>query len=354
MTWWRRWPYWMGYAASGLAAGYGGLLLVAVLTGRRSLVGLPDLAAPGAGLLLAGSAMAAATVRPWGRRIPPGLVSTGVWAVTGLALAGSAMVLLNLIELFLTGAVQDRHGNADWLPFAQRLGLAGVAALFVATAISWRRRTSGGCVRCGRNHPPGRPDRRHPAPHPAPPVVRRFAYAGCATLLPYAVLHTLGAFGVPGIEPDGYRPPWSAAVAFWAGLGLAVFLLSGLVQPWGMVFPRWTLWLAGRRVPRLLPLTPVWLVAPTLALYGTGALVLIAAGVLDWRWDGGRGLLGVAAPTAFAGYGWALAVAAVSYQRRTVPSCVPAPAPASAPAPGAGRDIGHSGPVPGTAGRPGP
>ncbi|MBF9129116.1 hypothetical protein I0C86_08990 [Plantactinospora sp. S1510] len=321
--WWRRRPEWTGYAASGAACGYGVVLLVAVLTGRHSLVGLPGLAAPGAGILLVGSALAAATVRPWGRRISAPVLTVGLWTVAGLILPGSAMVLLNLIELVLTGSVHDPDGNSDWLTFAQRLGLATVAALFAAAAIRWRRRTSGGCPRCGRAHPPGLVDRRHPAPHPAPTVVRRIAYVGSVAWLPYASLHTLGAFGVPGIEGNGYRPTWYAAVAFWAGIGLAVFLLAGLVRPWGMVFPRWTLWLAGRRVPRFLPLTPVWLVAPTLALYGTGALVLIAAGVLDWHWDGVRGLLGVAAPLAFGGYGWALAVAAVSYQRRTLPFCVP-------------------------------
>jgi hypothetical protein len=33
------------------------------------------------------------------------------------------------------------------------------------------------------------------------------------------------------------------------GNGLASFLLLGLVRLWGMVFPRWTLWPAGRRAP---------------------------------------------------------------------------------------------------------
>jgi hypothetical protein len=38
-------------------------------------------------------------------------------------------------------------------------------------------------------------------------------------------------------------------------------------------------------------------------------------------------LLSAAAATAFAGYGWALGVAAVSYQRRTRPRCVLRPRP---------------------------
>ena len=101
------------------------------------------------------------------------------------------------------------------------------------------------------------------------------------------------------------------------GIALAVFLLLGLVRPWGMVFPQWTVWLAGRRVPRFLPLAPVWLVAPTLALYGTGSL-----GYAFFTEYGVIGL-GGAASLAFGGYGWALTVAAVSYQSRTRPVCVP-------------------------------
>ncbi|WP_157555650.1 hypothetical protein [Herbidospora yilanensis] len=113
--------------------------------------------------------------------------------------------------------------------------------------------------------------------------MRWIAYAGCGAFLPYLVLHTLGAAGVPGIEPGGFRPTWY--------MPPAVFLLVGLVRPWGMVFPRWTLWLAGRRVPRFLPLTPVWLIAPALALYGTVSGILASvsvAGVRRIRLGAGR------------------------------------------------------------------
>jgi hypothetical protein len=191
-----------------------------------------------------------------------------------------------------------------------------VGALFVATAVAWRQRTAGVCVRCGDAHSP-RSARWHPRPGAAPPAVRRAAYAGCVSFLPYLVLHTLGAADVAGIEPDDFRPPWSAIAAGVVGIGLAVFLLLGLVRPWGQIFPRWTLWLAGRRVPRFLPLVPVWLVAPTLALYGAGSL--------GYALFTGHGVLGLggAASIAFGTYGSALAVAAVSYQIRTRPSCLP-------------------------------
>ncbi|MCX4686596.1 hypothetical protein OG401_20170 [Kitasatospora purpeofusca] len=106
---------------------------------------------------------------------------------------------------------------------------------------------------------------------------------------------------------------------------LGVFLLWGLVRPWGRVFPRWTPGLAGRPVPRWLPLAPAVLGAATLAPYGVvglGRTVLATAGVVEVP----RGDFPTPADTllvariglgAFALYGVALAVAARSYWRRT-------------------------------------
>jgi hypothetical protein len=174
--------------------------------------------------------------------------------------------------------------------------------------------------------------------------VRWIGYAGCLAWLPYAGAHLLAVAGVPGIEPHGDRPTYAMAVALCTGVGLAVFLLLGLVRPWGMVFPRWTILLAGRRVPRFLPIIPVWLIAPTFVLYGLGAAVyvgLVMGGVLRWHGHSGVGavaVIGWAMPISFAGYGLALTVCAVSYQLRTRPTPAahpptlgtdsPAPAPA--------------------------
>ncbi|MQS13051.1 hypothetical protein F7Q99_12330 [Streptomyces kaniharaensis] len=113
------------------------------------------------------------------------------------------------------------------------------------------------------------------------------------------------------------------ATALLAGIG--VFLLWGLVRPWGQVFPRWTLLLRGRRVPRWLPLTPALLGAGTLAPYGVvglGYVMLCTTGVTTIR----KGDFATATDalmvswigvSAFAVYGVALAVAARSYWRRT-------------------------------------
>jgi hypothetical protein len=270
-------------------------------------------------VLAVGATAALATVRPWGGRLPRGLVAGAVWTAAGLCLAGSCWLLLNLCQLALQGTVTDRHGRPDWLPFGERLGLTVAGALLVTTALARRRTVAG--ARRGDVHPlvPS-------GPRAASRRVRRIAYAGCVAWLPYAGLHTLGALGVPGVEPGGYQPSPEMAIALWIGIGLSIFLLLGLVSPWGQVFPRWAPPLAGRRVPRLLPIAPVWLIAPTFVLYGLGSgvfVLLIAFGALSWQGD--FGLIGYGQPISFAGYGLALVIAAASYQARTRPDLAAEP-----------------------------
>jgi hypothetical protein len=287
---------WVTRAAGVFAALFGIGTSIGALAGYREFAGIPHAAWPGAAVLLLASA-AVLSRRRW-----------AVWALAVVLLAGSCWLLLNLVELALTGTVTDRHGDPAWPAFLQRLGLTVAGALLVAAVA---RRSTGGV---------------RPPAHAAPAPIRRIAYAGCLAWLPYGGGHLLAVFGVRGLEPDdGYRPTYSMAVALCAGLGLAVFLLLGLVRPWGMVFPRWTILLAGRRVPRFLPIVPVWLIAPTFVLYGLGAGIyvgLVMSGVLRWHGRTGLGALayiGVAMPVSFAGYGLALTICAVSYQLRTRP-----------------------------------
>jgi hypothetical protein len=290
---------------------------IGAFAGHDQFAGFPHAAWPAAAVLLLASAAVLT------RRRPP------ILAVAVVLLAGSCWLLLNLVELALTGTVTDRHGDPAWTAFLERLGLTAAGALLIAATV--RRRTGG--VR--------------PPAHAAPARIRWIAYAGCMAWLPYGGVHLLCVLGVPGLEPDGYRPTPSMAVALCVGLGLAVFLLLGLVRPWGMEFPRWTTLLAGRRVPRFLPIVPVWLIAPTFVLYGLGAGVyamLLMGGVLQWHGRTGLDALsyiGVAQPISFAGYGLALTACAVSYQLRTRPT----PATLS-PTPGADSSEPRSRPAP--------
>jgi hypothetical protein len=327
---------WVPMAAAAASAVLGIGVGAGAMAGRDRFAGLPGAALPGAVVLLVGAAMAVATRHRWGQVLPRRLVAGSLWTVAALCLAGSCWLLLDLCQLALEGTVTDRTGHSAWLTFGERLALTLAGALFVATALAWRR--TGTCVHCGRVHVILTTDVRPAEPRPASRRIRWIAYAGCLAWLPYAGLHTLGALGVRGIEPGGDHPRMDQAVALWAAIGLAVFLLLGLVSPWGQVFPRWAPPLTGRRVPRWLPIAPVWLIAPTLALYGLGSCVfvlLLDFGVVTWRGGADPGLIGlVGQPISFAGYGLALAVTAVSYQARTRPiPGVAAPCPVALPLP---------------------
>lgn len=294
----------------------GGLLL----TRHGALYGISWLGWIGAAVLVAGAGLALVSVRG-GRWVPPTVVAGGLWAVVLVALAGSAFVLLDLISWVMNGAVLGRDGRPDWGPFAERLGFVAVAALFLLAALSWQHRTRHSCPRCGLDHPDGAAVALEWPVVAASDRVRMTAHLGGAAFVPYYACHLLRFTDLPPFRGTRLADPGDLFIpVFILCTALpAEFLLLGLVHSWGMVFPRWTAWLAGRRVPRFLPVVPVWLIAPTLAGYGTGMWIYL---LVDGPTSAPDYLLSAAAATAFAGYGWALGIAAISYQRRTRPRCV--------------------------------
>jgi hypothetical protein len=283
---------------------------------------------------------ASAAVRPWGRRIPPPVVPavlTGLSVVSGAAAFG---LLMDMVTLVFTQTVDS------WTATANRVLAAIGVVLLIATARSHRSSAYGACPRCGAVHASS--TARRPEPVPAPRRVRVLAYAGAAAFLPYAAMKTTWALGgtfagVTGAQTtaatggDGASgvlltlERWGIdATALLAALG--VFLLLGLVRPWGQVFPRWTLVLRGRPVPRWLPLTPALLGAATLAPYGAVGIVYAALGTSgavtvsrgDFPTPGDALLVTWIGLGAFAVYGIALGTAAWSYLRRTRPVCATA------------------------------
>ncbi|WP_157245024.1 hypothetical protein [Nonomuraea typhae] len=171
--------------------------------------------------------------------------------------------------------------------------------------------------------------------------VRVAVYLLLCGLVPWAGVKTVWTLGgdalgvagetwLRGVEADGgavYRALAAVGVdlTVLAAL-LGVFLGLGLVQRWGMVFPRWTPLLAGRRVPAWLPLVPAWGVGAVLGLYGVVLLVMVVLGLLGVtpRFAPTAPFTGSADITwmvlfgglAFGGLGGALVVGAWSYMRR--------------------------------------
>ncbi|MFE1555474.1 hypothetical protein ACFW6V_10820 [Streptomyces sp. NPDC058734] len=289
--------------------------------------------------LLAGAAGLAST-RSLSR---PG--RAGVATVLGVALPVFAVGTVGLPVHFVTLATLSGVESATGL--AQVLLNTAGAALLLLVGLSCHRRLRGDCPRCGRPHDgPADGPLAHPAASRASGRTRVAVCVLVGGLAPWAgvkTVWTLGgdALGVAGedwqrITDAGASGPARAmasvgvdvtVLAAMAGL----FLLLALLCTWGQVFPRWTVVLAGRRVPRLLPLIPAWLTGVPLALYGAVLVVmapLTAVGVLPQippspPFTTGSGITWMAefGGLAFAGLGTGLVVAARSYAARTRPVC---------------------------------
>ncbi|MFE3506050.1 hypothetical protein [Kitasatospora sp. NPDC059160] len=299
----------LGYAGFGAGCGLGGTALWGA--------GWVGWAVAGVGAVAVGAGWAAARGRP-GRGL-----TRGVWLLCGLAAVASWSLLMDVVTLLFGQGV-------DSVPDAVHKVLAAAGALLLAGTARARG-------------PVAARTAFRAAPSAAPATVQLAAWAGTLAFVPYVVMKLVWAFGgsFAGISGDRMYADYvrNGSSGIWLALerrgldgtvllaALGVFLLWGLVRPWGQVFPRWTLPLRGRPVPRWLPLAPALIGAVTLAPYGLlgiGYLSLCAAGVTGMR-VGALGTpeqamqIGWVGMGAFAGYGVALAVATRSYWRRTGP-----------------------------------
>lgn len=161
------------------------------------------------------------------------------------------------------------------------LMLCALGGLFWASAaLSFHRRTSGACRQCGRRS--GRV-----AAWAAPAAVARWgrwaAYTAAVIPFTYAAVRWAWALGVPLTISDEFLDELHDSGMVWAGAYLATFgalggiLTLGLVQRWGVIWPRWVPRLAGRRVPPAFPVTFAGIV--TVSLASAGAVMVRLS---DW------------------------------------------------------------------------
>lgn len=320
---WQRWPRWVARATLLWAVLYAGFGLACALSGTPLRYHGGDSGAPGLGWAVVAvgalAALAGGAVVLYGPR--PAL-RVLLWAACALAGITAFSLLMDVITLMLGQGVDSRASAAN-------KALAAVGAVLLAATARSGRTPAGTAVR---------------VPSAAPRLVQLAAWAGTLAFVPYAAMKLVwasgGTFaGITGEEMLAVSERNGASGIFltlesW-GLdptallaALGVFLLWGLVRPWGQVFPRWTLFLRGRRVPRWLPLAPALLGAATLAPYGVvgvGYLALATAGVAtmrrgDFHSSGDALLVGWIGMVAFAVYGMALVIAARSYWLRTRPA----------------------------------
>jgi hypothetical protein len=116
---------------------------------------------------------------------------------------------------------------------------------------------------------------------------------------------------------------------FLAAFGLVgALLMLGLVQRWGEVFPRWMIWLAGRRVPIMLAVIPASLVSVLLVVGGVTILSGLPQMMANAKATGIEGsvlvgeMISMLGPIAlFPVWGAALAVATLGYYYRRRGRC---------------------------------
>lgn len=326
-VWGRRWPSGVDRATTVWAVAYAGFGLVCALGGTPlfHLGGTPASPALSWAVVAVGVLAAAASgaVTRYGVRPGPRVL---LWVACVLAGCAAFGLLMDVITLMFGQGV-------DSVPAAANHALAATGCLLLATTA----RTVGGPGAATVAPDPSVP----PAPSAATRSVQLAACAGTVAFLPYVAMKLVwvsgGTFaGVTGeqmlaiSEHNGASGIW-LTLESWGLDGtvllaaLGVFLLWGLVRPWGQVYPRWTPWLRGRRVPRGLPLLPALVGAATLAPYGVlgiGYLALATAGVVtmrqgDFPSPGDALLAGWIGMVAFAVYGCALIAATRSYWLRT-------------------------------------
>ena len=288
-------PYWAALAWSAAALG----TALGWLTGVVP-PGLPEAGAFGALLttdhlgvassvtLLVGALGAViALLLPRGRA--PRLLEASAWAVCAVLLLayidstllvwlgyGLAMPVLVWVEPALGVEYVAITLSA---PLLQTLYFTAGAGIWAWAALTHRRRRLDACVRCARPTA-WTPDVERALRGRALRTGRIAVGTAFVLALLYPALRLPWLFGYSmGMAREDFAAVTSDPVSMMVGLGLGSagvtggVLMLGLVQGWGVRFPRWMVGLAGRRVPVALAVVPAALVV--MALVGMGRSVLV-------------------------------------------------------------------------------
>jgi hypothetical protein len=231
------------------------------------------------------------------------------WVLSALALAASAILLLDAVGGLLPGLGVAFEPGA----FASRVGCALVGVLVAGSGVAYRRRWQSDCLFCGRTgvrvRPTGTPWWAWSAAY--------LAVAGCGV--------RLGAQVIAGIEFFLLNVSLSLLV-FEVGFVLAGTVLPlALVHSWGRVLPRWVPLVAGSPVPRWLVLGPAFAIGGAMTVYFGFTLLMLTVGTLTGTSDRIAGsfplaFFWVAVPAYFV-WGLGLDAAALAYYRLTRPTC---------------------------------
>lgn len=302
-VWWSRWPHWSAYAAAAWSLGYGALGLYWALGGGGFPFGrdhdheggysvLANASAEStapviAALGLLGAIAAFVMARAAGRGVARMALASFAWVVAAtLAVVLTDLRLLMLVTrilvvpVFAVTGVPGGHSIADFFPWP-RLNLLVVVSgglLWGLAALAYQRRTREQvCANCGRDGTVAAWTTPRRATHWG-------RWAVCAAVVVpafYTISRASWVFGhnlgVPqSIYDEGTGIIFGGLFMAALALGGAVLTL-GLIQPWGEVFPRWTWFAAGRRVPPPLAIIP----ATVIAVFVTSAGITEIRRLLD-------------------------------------------------------------------------
>lgn len=261
-----------------------------------------------------------------------GVIAAWVLAgFTGLVLVhGRLLAFLGYTPLLLTRGWFDAELRSAFVAQMDAdlllLVLAVVGALlWVASAIVSTRAGRSACATCGRQ--PGWTHAHDVARRKRTLQVGRAAVAvAVAAAMVYPAIRLPWAFGIGfGLDAASWAELRATPGAVATGLGLAsagivgAVLMLGLVQDWGVRFPRWMVGLAGRRVPPMLAILPASIVALALIASGRGWLIALALGRLpDIVGSAWMQLIGM---LSFLPWGLGLAVATGAYALRRRGDC---------------------------------
>ena len=274
-----------------------------------------------------------------GKALRPLLITAGALLSGVLLLLMTALNLLvwigyipyAVVGLFTGSEVSQVVLEAwtQWATIHQLMCLLG-GFLWLAATISYARRSGDACPYCGRrNGPEG-----WTSPSNAARWGRIAVYVAMVAPVFYALTRYAWALGIPLGMTQEYLRAGQESGMWTSGLFLATFILVvalmmlGLVQPWGEVFPRWMIGLAGRRISIALVVIPAALASVLLIVGGIGIWNNLAQMVANAVAAGaeGFGLIGemifqVGPTLLFPVTGVALAVATLGYYYRRRGPC---------------------------------
>ncbi|WP_163506816.1 hypothetical protein [Fodinicola acaciae] len=288
------------------------------------LLALPDRRL--AGLIVAAMATVGVGAALWMTRRSRAYAPAGYGAVVAVSLCllvnSRLITSLGYTVPVLLGLGSDRmsFGQAvgmlyPWPVRFQLLCLGG-AALWTVTTLRYLRRGRNASEKCGWTTPAA-----------AARWGRAAAYLSMIPPCLYASERISWAFGVPlGGSPElvamlHSNGGWLAGLSLGLMALFGVVMTFGLIHRWGEVFPRWTLWLSGRRVPVAFPVTCFLLVAVALVTMVPDLVAALVRHGSTAPVDSVNGLFGLATMLLLPLWGVGLIVATAGYYlRRRAPT----------------------------------